>query len=101
MKTLINCLMIVLAATIIIVMFEDGASSAEVEDVRVHGTHRIGTYELRGEFFTAQEFRFDMPRTFESGSCIAAGGTLLLRLPESSWYCKEQVGFGTYSLEKL
>lgn len=53
------------------------------------------------EWFTAQEFKMDMPRTFESGSCIAAGGTLLYRLPQMTWYCKEYYGLNGYHIESL
>jgi hypothetical protein len=54
-----------------------------------------------GTSFTAQEFTMDMPRTFDSGSCIAAGNTLLYRLPQQKWYCKESWGINSYHIEEL
>jgi hypothetical protein len=54
-----------------------------------------------GETFTAQEFKMDMPRTFDSGSCIARGDTLLLRYPQMTWYCKESWGINSYYIEEL
>lgn len=50
---------------------------------------------------TAQEFAFDMPRTFDSGSCIAQGDTLLYRLPQRWWYCKTSYGLNSYHIELL
>lgn len=58
---------------------------------------RIITYEMggfvrieyQGRVLRAQMFAMDMPKTFASGSCITAGGMLLLERPSMQWYCYE------------
>jgi hypothetical protein len=47
----------------------------------------MARFTHRGEQFQAQLFAFDMLKTFESGSCVSAGGIVLLRRPEMKWYC--------------
>jgi hypothetical protein len=61
----------------------------------------IPYYLPDGTSFTAQEFKYDMPRTFDSGSCIARGDTLLLRRPQMIWYCKENWGINSYRITEL
>lgn len=56
---------------------------------------------LRGIKFQGIEYAMDMPRTFDSGSCIASEGTLVLRRPGVTWYCKRMIGPTSYSLEEL
>lgn len=56
----------------------------------------LGLFRMGNVQFKAQVWQMDLPRTFESGSCIAAGGKLLLSQPGVTWYCWED-----YKIEPL
>jgi hypothetical protein len=50
----------------------------------------VGMFWINGTPTKALLFGMDMPRTFDSSSCIASGGMLLYVMPKTTWYCWEQ-----------
>jgi hypothetical protein len=102
-------LSIAIAALISVSAFAEGTStSARNNGLIVQQAGNIGRYQHNGEQFTGWLFAMDMPRTFESGSCIAAGGFLVQRNDRTegaervTFYCWEKTTTGhTMSFEPL
>lgn len=80
--------------------FADTSTSARGNGLIAQQAGNIGRYVYDGEQFTGWLFAMDMPRTFESGSCIAAGGYLVQRNDRTegaervTFYCWEKTATG-------